>query len=274
MSEMSDAEFALWRELVEDRSGMALGGARARVLADVIESRVRIGRYYSTAAYIRHLMARPEAPEWGVLLDGLLNGDTRFFRDPPAFAALRGWVLPALRERRQRESSRRMALWSAGCSTGPEAYSLGITCLSDPGLVDWQVEIVGTDVSGAALGRARTGQYRAHELISVPVDVLRRFFVAVADGHRVGSALRGVVRFEEYDLRAGVPRLPLQDVIFCQNVLIYYQPQRRVEILRHLTAALAPGGCLFLGPAEALGLTTPGLELIRLTDTWLYRRTD
>ncbi|AWM35656.1 Chemotaxis protein methyltransferase [Gemmata obscuriglobus] len=273
MVELTDAEFARWRESVEERSGMSLGGARARVLGEVAAARARACGFAAPAEYARHLAACPAAPEWDRLLDGLLNGDTRFFRDPAAFAALTGFALPAARERRRREGGARVALWSAGCSTGPEAYSLGIACLSDPGLAGWQVEVVGTDRSPAALERARAGCYRAHELAAVPPGVLRRFFEAAPAGYRVGPDLRAVTRFEPCDLLGGGPARPPQDVIFCQNVLIYYRPEARGEILRRLTAALAPGGCLVLGPAEALGLDTPGLELVRLPDAWLYRRT-
>lgn len=261
----------LWCAYVEDRSGMEFAGARARVLTEAVAARVAAGGHPTADAYFRHLSGPAGGAEWNRLLDRLLNSDTRFFRDPPALSALSAVALPGLRERRQ--GADRLALWSAGCSTGQEAYSLAITCLADPALAGWRIEVLGTDVSRTALARAAAGVYKPHALTDVPEVVRRRFFEpAGTTEFRLAPNVRAAVRFEEHDLLTGPP-VPAQDVIFCQNVLIYYRADCRAEIVRRLAGALTAGGYLFLGAAEAVGIPTPGLELIRLEDTWVYRRT-
>lgn len=248
---------------------MAFAGPRERVLADAIAARTAAGGHPTAGAYLRHVSGPTGAAEWDRLRGLLLNRDTRFFRDPPALAALTGVALPALRGR---AGTNRLALWSAGCSTGQEAYSLAVTCLADPALAGWRVEVLGTDVCRAALARAADGTYRPHEMTDVTDAVKRRFFEPLpGGGFRPVAAVRAAVRFGEHDLFAGPP-VPPHDVIFCQNVLIYYRAECRAAILARLTDALAPGGYLFLGAAEAVGLPTPGLELVRLEDTWVYHR--
>lgn len=264
-------EFDRLREYVENRSGMEFAGVRERVLVEAIARRVTATRQ-TVAAYTRSLGGSCGDAEWERLLDQLLNRDTRFFRDPPALAALTGLALPRLRERRREEGIDRLSLWSAGCSTGQEAYSLAMTCLAEPELVGWRLAVLGTDVSGPALARAEAGVYRAHAIADVPEGTRRRFFVPHDAGYQIVPGVREVVRFQPHDLLTGSPPPP-QDVIFCQNVLIYYRPDHRTEIVRRLTATLAPGGFLFLGAAEAVGLPTPGLELLRLEDGWVYQKT-
>ena len=271
---LSAAELVLWREYAERRSGMAFDGPRARVLAGAVADRARAGGHATATAYYHHLAARPDAGEWDALFDRLLNGDSTFFRDGPAFAALRRRVLPELRERRRAEGADRLALWSAGCSRGQEAYSLAVACLLDDPHRAWRVRVTGTDVSRACLARAAAGAYRAFEVRSVPAPVLCRYFAPAGADYRVAPAVRAAVEFVEFDLlgpRVGPCR---QDVVFCQNVLIYYRADRRAEIVRRLTEALAPGGYLFLGAGEALGVATAGQEPVRLDDACLFRRTD
>ncbi|WP_439630306.1 CheR family methyltransferase [Gemmata sp.] len=263
-----------WRAYVEERSGMAFAGVRARVLGAAVAARAAAAGCGTADAYVRHLAGAAGDAEWHRLLALLLNRDTRFFRDPPALAALTGMALPELRRRPGGRD--RVAVWSAGCSTGQEAYSVAIACLADPGHAGQGVEVLGTDVCRSALARAAVGAYRAHELVGVPPDLKGRFFEPQGGrpgaGFRVAPGVRAAVRFERGDLLGGdVPAA--RDVVFCQNVLIYYRPDRRAEILGRLTRALAPGGYLFLGAAEAVGVPTPGLDLIRLDDAWVYRRT-
>ena len=267
------AQLDLWRGAVERRTGMAFGGTRARILAQAVARRAESCGHASDDAYRKQLLLRPDAdPEWTRLVALLRNGDTRFFRDGPAFAALVGHALPDLCERRRAEGVGKLSLWSAGCSTGQEAYSLAIACLSLAVCNGFKIEVTGTDASPDAVTRATAGVYRDHEAATLPPAIAPKFFDKVGDRRRASAELRRAVEFRECDL-LGAPPLPSNnDVVFCQNVLVYYRPDARAELLRRLTAALAPGGYLFLGAAEAVGLPTPGLHLVRLQDTWIYRR--
>jgi chemotaxis methyl-accepting protein methylase len=257
-----------WREYVAERSGMELTGARSRALASAVAVRTAAAGYASTEAYFCALALPTGAAEWEKLVAALLNGDTRFNRDPAALAAF-ARVLPELAAARSNE--RELKLWSAGCSAGQEAYSLALACRAEPMLAGWRFEILGTDLSATALERATASAYSAAELSDVPDGVRRRYFAPHGDKFRATDELRTGVRFEPHDLLNGPDHGP-RDAIFCQNVLIYYRRPARAAIVRRLQAALAPHGFLFLGPGEALGLSLDGLEPLNCPDACVYRR--
>jgi chemotaxis methyl-accepting protein methylase len=184
-------------------------------------------------------------------------------------------VLPAVRSRKGIDPPRELVLWSAGCSTGQEAYSLAAACLDADGTRGWDVRVLGTDACRANLDRAERGVYRGYEAASLPAEVRDRYFRPLPRGDwQVGPELAAAVRFAELDLTApGRYPVPAADAAVCQNVLIYYAAAAKTGIIARLAAAVAPGGYLFLGPADAVGLPTPGLTAVRLGDTWAYHRT-
>jgi chemotaxis protein methyltransferase CheR len=236
--------------------------ARMRVLARCVTERMRAGRFRTAREYHRYMEADPAGGrEWDRLFALLLNGETRFFRDGPGFAALAGHILP-------RQAGRPVRAWSAGCSTGQEAYSLAMAGL-DAGV---DVRVIGTDVSEPALARAATGRYRRFETRGLPAEHERAYFERVGEEVQAGSRLRERVTFRRLDLTATAYDLPPQDVVFCQNVLIYYSPAVRDGVVRKLADAITPGGHLFLGATEAVGVDAPGLRPIRLGEAWVYLR--
>ncbi len=264
----SAAALDRWREYVAERSGMELTGPRERALATAVAVRTAATGFASTEAYFRALTLPTGAGEWGQLVAALLNGDSRFNRDPAALAAF-ARVLPELAAALAAE--RELRLWSAGCSAGQEAYSLALACRAEPRLAGWRIDVLGTDLSATALARATASAYTAAELADVPDGLRRRYFAPHGDKFRASNELRTGVRFEPHDLLNG-PDRGQRDAIFCQNVLIYYRRPARAAIVRRLGAALAPHGFLFLGPGEALGLTLDGLEPLNCPDACVYRR--
>jgi chemotaxis methyl-accepting protein methylase len=268
----TDAGLELWREYVEQRCGMSFSDTRLRVLARCLTDRVKAGAYRGLTEYYHAMVARShDDREWDALFQALLNNETRFFRDGPAFTALTTHIVPDLR----RLDKPTLNFWSAGCSTGQEAYSLAMTCLDADLHRGRTLRVTGTDVNPDNLAKATRGRYRLFETRSLDEHHLRRFFVAAGnDAMEVNASLRAVTAFQWLDLMSDTQLpLPPQDVIFCQNVLIYYSATARCEIVRRLTECLSANGYLLLGAAEAVGLPTPGLELVRLSDTWMYRRT-
>lgn len=265
---MTPADLDRWREYVERRCGLSFG-SRLRVLAAAVDSTAEIARTTPDALFPA-VDRRPAL--WSALFEQLLNGETKFFRDGPGLAALTGFVLPDLRGRRG-TSNTRLSLWSAGCSTGQEPYTLAMVCLADEATRGWDVRVRATDVCQSSLERAAAGVYRDFETRSVPPAYRDRFFEPVSDtAFRVTDEVRSVVSFARLDLTADAVGDADQDVIVCENVLIYYGPEAKAAILAKLAAALAPGGYLFLGAVERIGVAPPGLDPVRLDDVWMYRR--
>ena len=212
------------------------------------------------AAYLRLLDEQPgEVQE---LYDDVLITVTGFFRDADVFEALQQHVLPRFLSRRSAEEPIRV--WSAGCATGEETYSLAIALLEMRGPANdgTPLQVFGSDVSAPALRRARTGLYPKSIALDVSPQRLRRFFSQVDDHYQVQRNLRDVCVFAEHDLLKDPP-LSDMDVIACRNVLIYFEPAAQRHVMSVLHYALKPGGVLLLGASEAIG---PLADLFEVVD--------
>lgn len=182
--------------------------------------------------------------------EAMTTNETYFFRDPNHFEAIRSALLPKLRE--QCRDTKTLRFWSAAASTGQEAYSLAMLLLEE-GLGDWKIRIFGTDYSSAALERARSGKYQQLEVNrGLPVAMLVRYFRRSGTNWELNDCVRRMVEFETLDLRGSMHTLGPFDLVFCRNVLIYFDPKTKKNIVEKLHATLCPGGWLLLGGAETI----------------------
>jgi chemotaxis protein methyltransferase CheR len=186
------------------------------------------------------------------VVEALLNNETYFFRDRTPFDLLAKAALPKLA--RRREGSKRLRIWSAGCSTGQEAYSLAMLFAEDPvRWAGWTVDILGTDVSESAVRRARDGVYSQFEVQrGLGVTQMIRWFEECDDGWRAIEPLRRMVRFQVQNLLEPPPHPGQFDIILCRNVLLYLNNERRSQIFDRLGSAMAPDGWLMLGAGETV----------------------
>jgi chemotaxis protein methyltransferase CheR len=181
----------------------------------------------------------------------MLTNETFFFRDRAPFEHFRDVMLPALLERRAEQ--RHIRIWSAACATGQEAYSLAMI-LDEAArkLAGWRVDILGTDLSDAVVEAARAGLYSQFEVQrGLPIAQLLRYFRRDGDRWRIVEHLRARVRFHAFNLLSDMAPLGRFDVIFCRNVLLYFDVETRRQVLRRLGAALAPDGFVVLGATES-----------------------
>lgn len=187
------------------------------------------------------------------VVEALLNNETYFFRDKPTFDQLPGEILPELAERRR--NVRRLSIWSAGCSTGQEAYSLAMLFAEQAGRWEgWTIDIVGTDVSHRAVASARSGIYSQFEVQrGLGVTQMLRHFEETPQGWQVNEDVRRMVRFGQGNLLAGPHpgRLPF-DLVLCRNVLLYFDRATRTEAFARLASAVMPDGFLMLGAGETV----------------------
>jgi chemotaxis methyl-accepting protein methylase len=276
--EMSSAEMALWRDYIMQRCGLTFSDDRCRLLRYGLDKRMRQKRVQSYADYYQYVAFGPNgADEWPALLDLLLNRETSFFRHPPSFEALTKQVLPDLLRDKHHRGENQIALWSAGCSKGQEPYSLAMSVLETINKGHWKVRIIGTDICPRTLARARLGQYQPQETKSLNEPYrskyLRRPKTNGEVYEEVATEVRELVRFGFCNL-IDLPSFPPEahDVIFCQNVLIYFAPESRDELVRQLGERLVVGGYLFLGPSDAVGLQLPGMRPVHLENVLVYQR--
>lgn len=266
LAEMSAREFLDWQVLLENRTGLVLGEQRRVFLQTSLSARMReLGVDDYSVYYQQVTDGLKGAVEWSTLLDRLTVQETRFFRHRPSFEVLdeylRGRLANAV-------LSHPLAIWSVGCATGEEAYSLAIVA-AEILLRAEQPEffgVTGTDISLNALNKAREAVYAARRLEQVDIDLCERYFELLVDGrYRVLPALVSRICFARLNVLE-LAKAPFtgMDVIFCQNLLIYFRRWRRREILNRLVERLAPGGLLVVGVGEVVDWQHP--ELLPVAD--------
>lgn len=182
------------------------------------------------------------------VVEAMTTNETYFFRDPAQYEAIRTYLLPRLREERQ--GTNRLRFWSAAASSGQEAYSLAML-LHDAGLGGWTIEIVGTDFSSKMLDRARAGRYQQIEVNrGLPASYLLKHFRRTGVDWQLSDTILRMVRFETIDLRKSMRSMGPFDLVFCRNVMIYFDAETKMNIIRELHGTLFRGAWLFLGGAE------------------------
>jgi chemotaxis protein methyltransferase CheR len=270
---MTPEAFRLLADLVQAHCGIHLREEMRFLVERRIGARVRalglpdFGAYYR---YLRYDAGRRAELETAVEL--LATHETYLFREPLQLRAFSREVLPELAERRARE--RRLHIWSAGCSTGEEAYTAAIL-LKETGLFEgWEVRIFGSDIARRALAAARTGAYGGHAFRNPEAEQIRRWFRLEGDRWVVADAVRSLVSFGYVNLldpgTAGL--VARADLVFCRNVLIYFDLPERRRAVQLLSDKLADGGYLLLGHAETLLDVTADFELVQLRHDLVYRK--
>lgn len=277
--EMTTLEISLFREAIEKRSGLCLTDSRLRLLTRSLAARRTARGFASFSEYYHFLAFNPAAePEWKELLELLGNRETGFFRHQPSFEALEKQVLPELLAERAKHGISALTAWSAGCSTGEEAWSLAMVMLDATTGRAVEVKVCGTDLSEPALARARRGLYRANALRGLSEPLRARHFLKTEQHGELcfepNKRLRSAVELARLNLAHPADYwVGAQDIVFCHNVLIYFAPERRAEVAGWLAAKLRPKGYLFLAPGEVLGLKLPGFQPVRFDLSLAYQRT-
>lgn len=261
--ELDDTQFLRWQSLLEERTGMCLASQRRSFLQTSLGLRMReVGCDSYEQYYERITAGAAGAIEWSTLVDRLTVQETRFFRDPDAFAFVEQYVQQKATELKADET---LEFWSVGCSSGEEAYSLamvGERFLTPAGK---RYAVTGTDISTIVLRKARAGRYLPRALQWVPQAYAAIGFKPQQAGEplQITDELRQRSCFSQVNiLNLAACPLQSQHVIYCQNVLIYFRRWRRREILNVLAERLAPGGILVIGLGEMVDYQHPLLEQI------------
>ncbi|WP_291316794.1 protein-glutamate O-methyltransferase CheR [Desulfuromonas sp.] len=243
---------------LEQARGIAFHGYRPGTLQRRLSFRMGQLGIRDSAAYLHKLRTDPAEPDR--LVDAVGVRVSHFFRDAIVFENLAGSVLPRLIERRGRGGPREIRVWSAGCASGEEAYSVAIlihqALQKEAG--DWRVFIFASDMNGEALRQAERGDFSREKFEETKLGVLDRYFDPTATGFRVKPFVREMVQFCRDDLTSAERTAPSEsifgtfDLVLCRNVLIYFQPEPQAGILCRLRRSLGPGGFLVLGSSEDL----------------------
>jgi len=250
--QVSDSSSRILASLLEARTGQQLTMSRRWRIETALSALLRERGIASLDELITILVMGREPNLSNRVVEALLNNETYFFRDRSPFDLLTAHALPTLAKRR--ESTRRIRIWSAGCSTGQEAYSLAMLFAeSQPAWREWTIDILATDVSGAVIDRARSGVYTQFEVQrGLGINQTIRWFEEADGGWRAVEALRKSVRFQVHNLLEPPPHPREFDIVLCRNVLLYLSAEKRTLAFERLASAMAADGWLMLGAGETV----------------------
>ena len=255
---LNPREFEQIRNLAHETFGLDLKSGKEELVSARLRKLVRAGGFHSFQEYYRHIVGDSTGRALAAMIDALATNHTAFLREPDHFEFFRTRVAPQLA---QRES---LEIWSAACSTGEEVWTLA--CLLNETLPGRRIRIVATDISHKALRFASAACYPRERCRDMPAAWLSRYFVA--DGHppqsySVTPAIRSQVQFERINLVERLPWPHRYPVIFCRNVMIYFDRTTQERVVQQLSEHLEPGGYLFVGHAESLTRVSHGLDYVQ-----------
>ncbi|HEV3419933.1 MAG TPA: protein-glutamate O-methyltransferase CheR [Candidatus Acidoferrum sp.] len=267
---LTDHELSEIRMLIEERTGIHFDESRERFLSTRVREHMHERGYTRVSELLRAV--RKTNVEYDSLLERMLTQETSFFRYPAVYEAFEKRVLPEIHVSKFWKNPRTLRVWSAGCSTGEEPYSIAITIADSLSFADaWNVEILATDVGKLALKNAEKGIYSGRSLAGVNEKQLAAHFTKVENKFHVKPRLKKMISFAPMNLASPV-YVGRMDLIFCMNVLIYFTEERRRTLVQRFYEALEPGGYLFLGHSESISKMPVKFQAIVLGDCILYRK--
>jgi chemotaxis protein methyltransferase CheR len=270
---MSAEEFRLLADIIHDYCGIAFGDDARPILQRRLVGRLDALGLGSFGEYHRYLLFDPERrAELEQIVERVTTNETYFFREPYQLAALADEILPELAQRRPR--GRRLKIWSAGCATGEEAYTVAILVVESGRFIDWDVRIFGNDISRRVLKIARVGAYGRSSFRATDERYQRRYFREVDGKQVVRDEIKAMVSFGHINLldEALLSIVGDVDIILCRNVIMYFDVATRKRVIATFWKKLVRGGYLLLGHSESLLNLSTAFELVHLEHDMVYRK--
>ncbi len=274
---MTDEQFKALRDIIYERSGINFEPQKKYVLESRLGRRLMELEMEDYDTYITFLTIGPyRDDEFQEMFNRITINETSFFRNEPQLQVFENQILPVLLERR--DSTRRLRLWSAACSSGEEPFTLAILVHRTLGvrLPDWRIEILGTDISEKALSIAHEGRYSDYSMRSTPKPILDRYFKQDGRDYLIDPEIKSMVVFERHNLRdtLAAKRHGVWDVIFCRNVMIYFDKDMKQKVVNMFAEQLADDGALFIGHSETLRDLDSPFTLLPIPQGFCYVKAD
>lgn len=249
---MKTEDFQLLQGLLKERSGLVLTEEKQYLLESRLMPLARKRGMGGLEDLISAIRTNRQESLLRDVTEAMTTNESLFFRDAKPFEQFRQNILPMLMETRQ--NTRRLRIWSAACSTGQEPYSLAMTLQEEAAKIQgWRIEILATDLSDEVLEKARVGMYSQFEVQrGLPVQYLMKYFEQVDEMWQINSATRAMVKYQPFNLLTDLSKLGAFDVIFCRNVLIYFDNETKTKVLEGMSRMMTADGVLYLGGAETV----------------------
>ncbi len=263
--QLTEDQFKKIRDAIYNASGMHFSDINRPILESRLKERLRKANLDSIDEYYRLISTSSE--ELKILLDAVTTNLTSFFRHKIHFDGFENGVIKDIIKTKK---EKRFRLWSAGCSTGEEPYSLAMV-LKDKMPPDWKIEIVASDISFNVLMKAREGYYPKARVVGIPPEYLKRFTVDTGDGYVIKDEIKSLITFDYHNLK-NEPSFRNFDVIFCRNVIIYFDAKAQEDVINMFYNALNNYAYLFIGHSESLFGMKTKFVFTKFDETCLYMK--
>lgn len=263
---LNDEDFELFRKIIYDESGITFSDTNRSILDSRIKEILRTKNLSSPRDYYGIITKDPE--EMKYMLDSVTTNLTRFFRNQPHFDTFINYVIPNIVEEKKKGGDRTIRIWSAGCSTGEEPYTIAMV-MKEICPAGFNFNIMASDISLKSLLVAKQGFYSAQKVEGVPADYLAKYFTKTEDGYQIKKEVLDTIHFDYHNLKNenGTKNF---DVIFCRNVLIYFDETAQAEVIDKFWKAMAPKSYLFIGHSESLFGMNTQFEFIKTDWSCIY----
>ncbi len=273
--ELTVEDFTMIRDFIHERSGIYFAENKMYLVKNRLLKRMADLDIKTYRDYFYHIKYDTSQREFNAMMNIITTNETSFFRNEPQLLSFSDEILPLLFQRGAENGNKTIRIWSAGCSTGEEPYTLAIILLEKMQRhVGWKTEIIANDISEQALQRARRGEYRGVTLRAVKPSILERYFTKVEDIYQVKPEVKALVSYSHINLND--PRkLSLNcgfDVVFCRNVMIYFSDDVRKQLVRGFYNCLQPGGYLYIGHSETLHGISRAFKLAYFKNALVYQK--
>lgn len=272
---MTDEEFPLLRDLIYSYSGLFFSDDNRYLLERRLSPRLahrQLSTFHEYYYYLKYDINREQ--ELSDIMDILTTNETYFFRESFQLKAFSDEIIPELIKVKAKHCEKTIRIWSAGCSTGEEPYTIAMLLLEKPELAGWKIEIIGTDISQRVLHHARKGVYGNTSFRVTEPHYKSRYFIDQDGGFRVGDRIREFVTFSRLNLYDSSKYLFLGkiDIIFCRNVIIYFDMLAKKRVIENFYNTLNHGGFLLLGHSESLMNITTAFRLRHFKNDMVYEK--
>jgi chemotaxis protein methyltransferase CheR len=274
---VSQEEFIQLRDFIYEKCGIYIAENRKYLIENRLSNRIKelnlktFGEYY----YFLRFDVGKQA-ELIKLFEVITTNETSFYRNPPQLQVFQDVVLRGELDKLRKAGLRKLRIWSAGCSTGEEPYTLAIILNEVLGadLLSWDLKITANDLSEAVLATARAGAYGEYALRTTPAPIIARYFTKTDPDYLIDAKLKRIISFGHINLsdKAQVRRVERSHIVFCRNVIIYFDDEMKKQIIESFYDNLLPGGCLFIGHAESLHNISRAFKPEHHAGTIVYRK--
>jgi chemotaxis protein methyltransferase CheR len=274
---LSDSEYEEWQKFIYDKTGIYFQDNKKYLLESRLQKRIDFLKLKSFQEYLQFLSSNSRGKfEMRELFEVITINETFFFRNQPQLDAVGGTIIPEMMNDPKNSSKRRIRIWSAASSSGEEPYSAAMILddLVKPKYPGLGFEIIGTDLNYAVIETAKKGIYKEYAIRNTPPYYLRKYFKQQNGAYILSDQIKRMVSFNILNLSDDIAmkRMSGFDVIFCANVLIYFDQASKIKVINHLYNALNPGGYLFVGYSETLHGISKAFKLVSFSKTIGYKK--